>query len=101
MEGFVVVTAVHFLQRTHFMLGIPGARSMKQWAWEPLKARLSQTSMLPSDSLGVCHVQNGNDLCECSISMVLEGFDKKDTVGWHKTTFTYFAYLNFTYSRGN
>lgn len=49
--------------------------------------------MLPSDSLGICHVQNGNGIRECSISVVLEGFDKKDTVWWHKTIFTNFTYL--------
>lgn len=62
-------------------------------AWNPLKPRLSQTSMLPSDSLGFCHAQNGNDICECSISTVLEGFDKKDPVWRHKTIFTYLLIL--------
>ena len=47
----------------------------------------------PSESLGLCHVQNGNGGWECSISTVLEGFNKKDTVWWHKTVFAYFILL--------
>lgn len=80
---------IPFIAHIHFMLWnqvIMGrfSRSMKQCTWKPLRGQINPDIFAPLLSpWALCHVPDGNHLCECSIHKVLQEFDMKDTVWWN------------------